>query len=555
MKGVYIVLLGLAVWMAGCSDRGRLAGSGSVTTNGFTGTVTRDGAPAAGVRVALFPEAYNPLRESALPEPRKDTTDGSGRFRFDDVVAGAYNIIASNPDGATSALMVGLDLSEDDSLHKLPTVNLEPVGAIEVRIPEFAREVSGAFYLPGTDIHATLDSAAIAKGSIQLSLVPAATYASLIYLPPGADSGRNILAGPLLVAPGGSGTVNPYALWKRAYKATLNTSASGADMADDLAGFPLLVRLDSGNFDFGAALPDGADLRITKSDSITALPFEIESWDPMARTAEVWVRVDTLRGNQAIQFLCLYAGREGAAPVSNGAAVFDRASGYKGVWHLGESPVGDRGMIRDRTANAYHGTSGGAMTEASLTRGIVGKALVLDGKNDFIELPASNLFVPRAGQSLTLSAWIRPDSLAAIGDSIRHRLISFKTDSAGLSSLAWGIGSTGTMAHYNRDKEAVLNWATQLAAATVYHVALTFEAGRFAGYVNGKLDFSASGLVLVEGGSQPVMLGTHIPGNRQFQGLVDEVRVEAAPRSGSWIRLSYESQRPGAAVVRLDSIR
>src|SRR5687768_8670407 len=62
-------VVAVSAGLIGCGD-GRLAGSGSVTTNGFTGRVLRDGQPAAGVRVTLYAEGWDPLREQALPDPR-----------------------------------------------------------------------------------------------------------------------------------------------------------------------------------------------------------------------------------------------------------------------------------------------------------------------------------------------------------------------------------------------------------------------------------------------------------------------------------------------------
>jgi hypothetical protein len=53
------------------------------------------------------------------------------------------------------------------------------------------------------------------------------------------------------------------------------------------------VALD-GSFDFAHALSNGHDLRVTSEDGKTLIPFWIESWDPSARTASIWVKVPSI---------------------------------------------------------------------------------------------------------------------------------------------------------------------------------------------------------------------------------------------------------------------
>ena len=142
-------------------------------------------------------------------------------------------------------------------------------------------------------------------------------------------------------------------LWKYSHPVLLNTSQSGADIKGDVYNFPLLVRLDEENFDFSQAKPDGSDIRFTKSD-YSPLEHEIERWDQSSYQAEVWVKVDTLFGNDSLQWIMMYWGNEDAQDRSNAAAVFDTASGFQGVWHL----AGDQNEY-DATANSYDGVAYG----------------------------------------------------------------------------------------------------------------------------------------------------------------------------------------------------
>src|SRR5262249_23108940 len=141
------------------------------------------------------------------------------------------------------------------------------------------------------------------------------------------------------------------------------------------------------------------------------------------------------------------------------------------------------------------------------------------------------------GQALTLSAWIKPAALKTAGDSICNRLISFKTDSGGFSSFAWGIDDSGRMAHYTRATDSVYHWNKTIKTDSAYFVALTFEGGKVVGYVDGRSDFDAAGLTMPAGGAMPALVGAHEGGNRQYQGLMDELRIESVARGAGWIRM------------------
>jgi len=53
----------------------------------------------------------------------------------------------------------------------------------------------------------------------------------------------------------------------------------------------------------------------------------------MSRTAAVWVRVDTIYGNDTTDIV-MYWEEKTPADFSDGGQVFGRADGYMGVWHM-----------------------------------------------------------------------------------------------------------------------------------------------------------------------------------------------------------------------------
>ncbi|MFO7607812.1 MAG: DUF2341 domain-containing protein, partial [Candidatus Krumholzibacteriia bacterium] len=95
-----------------------------------------------------------------------------------------------------------------------------------------------------------------------------------------------------------------------------------------LADYQVKIVLDDANFDFAQAAPDGADLRVTELDLQTLLPYWIETWDPVAGDAVVWVRVDTLPAAGSRE-LVLHCGNPAAAAAGDGAATFLFYSGFE----------------------------------------------------------------------------------------------------------------------------------------------------------------------------------------------------------------------------------
>jgi len=160
-----------------------------------------------------------------------------------------------------------------------------------------------------------------------------------------------------------------YSTWSHSQEIILNTSNTGANVTGSVHGFPVLIRLNPSNFSgFASTLAQGADVRFAKSNG-AALSYEIERWVDGSNnrdTAEIWVKVDTVYGNNGSQNIVMYWGNPGALSISNGAGAFDTANGFAGVWHLGENSD----SMYDATGNGFNGKKYGSTTAP----GMVGDA-------------------------------------------------------------------------------------------------------------------------------------------------------------------------------------
>lgn len=123
-------------------------------------------------------------------------------------------------------------------------------------------------------------------------------------------SGIMALSVPLAMA-------GPFNDWSYRTPIQLNNAVGTETLFD----FPLLVKLDSGSFDFGKAKADGSDVRFALPGG-ALLSYEIEKWDPVASTAAVWVKVPQIDLGPSAGLINMYTGNAAAADAQNAADVW-----------------------------------------------------------------------------------------------------------------------------------------------------------------------------------------------------------------------------------------
>jgi|WetSurMetagenome_2_1015567.scaffolds.fasta_scaffold00017_18 hypothetical protein len=323
-----------------------------------------------------------------------------------------------------------------------------------------------------------------------------------------------------------------YSQWAYSKNITLNTTPSGADVATNQLGFPVLVRLTGAAFNFLQAQDSGQDIRFAKANG-DHLAYQIERWDRSNQLAEIWVRVDTVYGNNGSQYFTMYWGNEPAVGQSDGTAVFDTAGGFVGIWHLGEGS----GNVYDATVNARTGTNNGTTSGG----GDIGLARNFTrASSNSITAADANCFDITG--SLTLSAWIQcssVDSACIVGkDSAAYDLEI-------IPASYMRLGLNGAM--------YLSTAASSFSPGAWYHVAATYNTSGSAAsfYVNGvQLGGSVAGASPVATATS-VYIGARASG-KYFNGIIDEPRIEKTARSPDWLKLCYQNQRFDQNLVCLD---
>jgi hypothetical protein len=532
-----------------CSCGKELAGGSSDSGNARVAAVvyTKDGGRAAGASVIVCSGNYlsgiqNDSTQANGASIRKTMTDDSGRFSIDSVDSGDYFIEVNDRVSSAALSEVIVPLHPNRLITYVDTVRpFAGIAGNSGRSNAPSEERSLLAY--GIDRRVPIDSA----GNFSLVNLPAGTFRFRI-VSSDAAVGPVDIDGMALTS--GKTLSVPFMEWRHRVRMLLNTAASGADVKGDVRGFPVLVRLTNANFPFGEASAGGTDCRFTKSDG-APLPFEIEQWDVLKGQAAVWVKTDTIFGNDDAQYLDLYWGNPRAALLSNGKAVFDTADGFQGVWHLSETVLDS---AKDATSNCFNGTSQG-MDAGAVAGGMVGAARSFNGVSTGISIPnsASGKLNFSEDDYYSVSAWVYCDFL----DSISQVVISKGDEQYFLCSVYKSLNSS--LWNFDEFNDGigweVSSWPVS-SKTWVYIIGVRKGQAQFL-YINGQLVDSTIELTpalkpRIE--SFDVAIGKFMRTDpnedaRLFHGIIDEVRIHNVSLSADWIRLCYMNQRSDDKLV------
>jgi len=525
--------------LAGGSEIGNPSQTTLVGSVVYSGTAT----PAARAEVRLRPKLFTKDttmagRHQAGGQLKNTLTDSLGGFFFDAIDTGAYCIEIA--DGKSNGAFIQCDVAANGGPKQtLPVTSLKPVASIQGTIPVSLLPLTGTIYVQvyGLDRIAKVGPT---TGKFTLSDVPEGSYALRFLLSASDFSAKNVSG--VSVHSGSAediGTIHlfPYGPWAFSKKIILNTTPSGAAVAGTVTHFPVLIRLTADIVDFSSFASAGADIRFAKSDS-TPLPFEIARWDVAGKSAELWVTMDTVRGNDSAQCIMMYYGNPWVSSVSSGAAAFG-GNGFIAVWHLDGNCV-------DASGSGHDGVNYGSID----TAGIMGRCAKFNG-GDSITIPGL-LGTPA---TLTLSAWVKTDTTAASGQDI----VSLGDAALIREDEVVSAYGTGGYAHrYTKNGDTTFTKVTSgqnIAKTGWRYIAFSFdnEAQVHSLYIDGaavRVDSSAYPIDYTGVGVN-TFIGAHGNNKKSYnnRGLIDEVRVCAVARSGDWIRLCFMNQRTDDKLV------
>jgi hypothetical protein len=517
--GLLLLLITATIYR--CSNL-QLAGSVSETTNGSAvgKIVRRTGVPASQTQVKLYPAVYDPVKDTTdIPV---DTTDALGNYAFTHIANGDYTVLAVHLYDRTRTFITGIYVADDTVTA--PTDTLQVPGSIKVMPPDSADLSYGYLYVPGTNISTFLSNR---NSPVVLDSVPAGTVPAVYYSARNTSMQRGIRY-DIRVASGDTAVISNPA-WSYAKRLFLTTTASGAGVSGNVINFPVLIRLTDRNFPFAQAKRNGEDIRFTKSDT-TQLPYEIERWDSAAGAAEIWVKVDTVFGNDSTHFITLFWGNSNAQNASNSAAVFSTTDGNVGIWHLEPG-------LSDATANGNNGIDSATSDSA----GIIGRCRWFDNANrSFITIPNESQFDIMT--NITISAWILVDKF-----SYQWQAILTKGDNTYRlhCDTAQGVATfsltTDTAVQFNYQD---LPAKTRINDHQWHLINGVYDGSVMRIYTDGVLEGELTCTTPCLTNDRNLIIGENQGVSpRFFNGAIDEIRVLHSVETADWIKLCYMNQK------------
>lgn len=292
---------------------------------------------------------------------------------------------------------------------------------------------------------------------------------------------------------------------------TLNTSAQGLQTHEAASAVAVAVRLHSGNFDFLSAKEDGSDLRVFAGDDKTPLKFSIERFDSINELAVLWVQVPTVAPGSEKNNFYIHAGDAKPSAEAPGAGGFDPAT-------LVAIHFSDKDAMGVDTV-------GGLKTATKIAvepNGLLAGSAALNGT--VVTWPGSDKVKVDVGGAVTMSIWIRPDTLASG------------------TLLKWGPVSLGLQAgRLQGTVDKVVISGGDVPAQAWTQAALTVGSGKATLYVNGvEAGHADAGLPALSG---PLQMGEGI------KGLADEIQVASTSRSADWLRVAAGAQGAESKLV------
>lgn len=539
--------------LCGCSTTlEEMAGrpGGDETGNGLTALVVdRQGVPVKGQEVSILPLSFLANESGQASGPAAGIlnlrTDSLGILRVDSLPVGTYHLETQDSNQGIIATVAIDSLRQD-----LGVVQELPLGSIAGRVvlPDSTPvqiRIWGSRWHTRTDSAGRFSFKAIPSGALRLIATDrkdSTLGEAKVDVQPGFPTQTT-----LSILPPDPNT------WDHAARIEINTTASGVATSEPLLGFPVLLRLDASNFPFSQARSDGSDLSARTLDG-KPVALDVSWWDAQRQTGLAWIRPDTL-APQSKRLLILSWGKN--SKPTHGA--FDTASGWSGVWHMSSLKADSLGRIR--TPDATQWKQDGILRQAGLSQGALSRGILFSSPTDRLVLGSAG--VEMGQRSYTWEAWVQVDKGNVIlmersdGDTLWEggekriqlgdRRYGLHGNGPGLVPSSLSRLSSSNNFYANSSYDVLPNQWNHLV---MRQTAFVGDSVSVKWYVNGVPDTTESIRFLPEKDDHTDSLRI---GRCDAVGNLgmEELRLSKVARSDAWIRLSWESQRPGSTLVRI----
>jgi hypothetical protein len=320
------------------------------------------------------------------------------------------------------------------------------------------------------------------------------------------------------------------------------------NVGDDLTNYPVYVDLADMPAGFWSnAQSDGGDIRVTQADGTTRCAVDLVAINTGTETGELHFLASTLSDSVDNVYRVYYG--HGALSQPAAGTTYGRNAvwgDYDRVLHMSENPGGTAPQMLDSTGNSNDGSTAGVMTIDDLVTGRVGTGITLDGSNDIITMPSTDL------PQLTIQAIVYFNKFTATGPNHVQRIATKFNGNTGSVSGRWlidtwsgGAASPQTgLRFYVHLAGGVVTAVAGLGTFTIstwHHVVCTHDGSNIRAYVDGVQVATAAASGDLANLSQTITIGEDSPaGASEYLGAtVDEFRMRGNAVSAAWIAAEH----------------
>ncbi len=328
------------------------------------------------------------------------------------------------------------------------------------------------------------------------------------------------------------------ASWNRRLKITVDNALVTTAVTD----FPVYVNLDDLPDTFFANVQsDGDDIRVTTSNGLSEVPFELVWIDTVTKKGELHFK-GNLATTTDTDFYIYYGN-----PTASGYAVtatYGRnnvwTNGYEAVYHLQTSPASN---MTDSTSNGRTLTTNGSMSASQSTSSVLGQGVDFDGVND--RLTNAAWAWQNTANAVTVTAWnnvttaeTKTSNLFGFTVAGSERLATHAPWSDG--TLYWDFGTCcGAGGRIQTSYTAYRNKWT--------HVGLVSRGATTTGFMGIYLDGTSIASSTNSDDPNVTLTGFSLgssltTGGDHHDGRIDEFRIASVERSAGWIRTEHNNQ-------------
>lgn len=318
--------------------------------------------------------------------------------------------------------------------------------------------------------------------------------------------------------------------WNFRKPITIDTTPAGAALTASVDKFTVLVRLDAVRFTYFAdTKPDGADIRFIGADDKTPLPFHIESYDPVAGMAFIWVQVPRLTTGTS-ETIYMYYGNPDAVAGGDAAASFDVS--HVLVYHF------EDGKVVDRTS---YGNNPAANSAVANPGAVIGSGIRFNGAESIsVNASPSLRLIPTQG--LTASAWVNIDQE-------QPDAVLLQASDPGGAALTLAIdGLTPYVRFTDGRANAETPRTTRLTPGTWHLLTAVVDREIIVLYLDG-LRIAETPATLVEIGAT-FTVGADGAGQRLYFGRMDDLVIANTARSADWVTAAFANQGQAEKLLR-----